>query len=451
MSIKETGHHFIAIIGGAVAGAEAAFQLANRGFRVVVFDQSTLPYGKIEDGLPKWHYKLRNKEEGNIDRKIDHPNIRFVPGVKLGRDIDFEELLDWGFTAIILATGAWRDRPLSIDGIDNYINRGLHYQNSFVYWFNHKHEPNYSGPKMEIEDKTTVIGGGLASLDVAKIIMFETVQKALKIRGIETDLFSLDHGIDKVLEKNNLTLEDLGVEGCTLYYRRRSMDMPLSPMPADTPEKLEKAQMVRQKILANFQRKYLFKFEPCCIPVGKIIIDDRLTGIRFQRTKIENNRVIPVENDFFNVETPLVVSSIGSIPEMIKGIPSDGSIFKISNAESCQIDGFDNVFAIGNAVTGKGNINESVKHGREISAEIMDRHLDWHQEDYENWHRQTAVKVDKDISKIIEVIEKRKFMPEAVIQEIINKTKALQEKAGYNGDYSRWVEQNTPPRLEDML
>ncbi|MCK5368540.1 MAG: hypothetical protein KAQ62_08300, partial [Cyclobacteriaceae bacterium] len=145
------------------------------------------------------------------------------------------------------------------------------------------------------------------------------------------------------------------------------------------------------------------------------------------------------------------VSSIGSIPEMIKGIPSDGNIFKITNPESCLIDGFDNVFAIGNAVTGKGNINESVKHGREISSEIMDRHLDWHQEDYENWHRQTAVKVDKDISKIIDVIEKRKFMPDEVIQEILNKTKALQEKIGYNGDYENWVEQNTPPRLENML
>ena len=451
MNIKESGHHFIAIFGGAVAGAEAAFHLASRGFRVVVFDQSLLPYGKIEDGLPKWHFKLRDKEENNINRKINHPNIRFVPGIKLGRDIDFEAILQWGFTAVILATGAWRDRPLPIDGIDDYIGKGIQYQNSFVYRFNHKHEPNFSGPEMGIKDNAIVIGGGLASMDVAKIIMFETVQKALKNHGVEVDLFTLDHGIDKVLDKHGLTLNDLGLKGCTLYYRRRSIDMPLSPMATDTPEKLEKAQLVRQKILDNFKRKYLFKFEPCCIPVGKIIENGSLTGIRFQRTKIENDRVIPIENDFFDVDTPLAVSSIGSIPEMIKGIPSDGNIFKITNPESCLIDGFDNVFAIGNAVTGKGNINESVKHGREISSEIMDRHLDWHQEDYENWHRQTAVKVDKDISKIIDVIEKRKFMPDEVIQEILNKTKALQEKIGYNGDYENWVEQNTPPRLENML
>ena len=56
--------HFVAIFGGACAGSEAAFRLAERGIYVAVFEQQALPHGKIEDGLPKWHVKLRNKEEG---------------------------------------------------------------------------------------------------------------------------------------------------------------------------------------------------------------------------------------------------------------------------------------------------------------------------------------------------------------------------------------------------
>ena len=298
MSIKESGHHFIAIFGGAVAGAEAAFQLSKRGFRIVIFDQAMLPFGKIEDGLPKWHYKLRDKEEGNINQKINQPNIRFVPGVKLGRDIDFKDLLSWGFSAVILATGAWKDRPLSIEGIDQHVHKGLYYQNPFVHWFNHKHEPNYSGPQLEIKDNALILGGGLASLDVAKIIMFETVQKALKELGIEENMFTLDHGINKVLDKHNLTLKDLGLKGCTLFYRRRDLDMPLSPIATDTPEKLEKAQLVRQKILANFQKKYLFKFEPCSIPVRVLGKDNQLSGLQFQRTKIENNREFQLKMNF---------------------------------------------------------------------------------------------------------------------------------------------------------
>ena len=68
-----------------------------------------------------------------------------------------------------------------------------------------------------------------------------------------------------------------------------------------------------------------------------------------------------------------------------------------------------------------------------------------------NWHRQTAVKAYRDISKIIEVIEKRQFMPDEVIQQILERTRSLQEKAGFNGDYEAWVEKNTPPRLENLL
>ena len=450
MSIKESGHHFIAIFGGAVAGAEAAYQLSKRGFRIVVFDQAILPFGKIEDGLPKWHYKLRDKEEANINEKINQENILFVPAVKLGRELDFEDVRTWGFSAIILATGAWRDRSLPVPGMDKYINKELYYQNPFVYWFNHKHEPNYSGPQFEVRDNAIIIGGGLASLDVAKIVMIETVQKALAAHGIAEDMFTLEHGINKVLEKHNLTLSDLNVSGCTLCYRRRAIDMPLSPMATGTLELLEKAQLVRQKILDNFQRKYLFHFEPCCIPIKKMEEKDTLNGIRFQRTRIDGDKVIP-ENEFFEIRSTLVISSIGSVPEMIPGIPSNGNIFKISKPESCLIDGFNNVFAIGNAVTGKGNINESIKHGREITEEIMESHLDWHQDDYENWHRQTAVKVNKDIHTIIETIENQKFLSEEVFQNILNKTEVLQQKAGYDGNYIKWVEQNTPPRLENML
>ncbi len=450
MNIKDTGHHFIAVFGSAVAGSEAAYQLSKRGFRVVVFDQGMLPYGKIEDGLPMWHWKLRNKEEQNIDHKLDHPNILFVPGVKLGRDLGFQEVIDWGFTAVILATGAWKDRPLPIEDINMYINKGLIYQNPFIHWFNHHHEPGYIGEQVEIEDNAIVIGGGLASLDVVKVLMIKTVQRALAKKGIQVDLFTLEHGINKILEKHQLTLQELDVSGSTLYYRRRAIDMPLSPMPADTPENLIKAQLVRQKILDNYQKKYLFKFEECCIPVNKIIEGGKLRGIKFQRTKIDGQKILPV-NEFFEKKTNLVISSIGSIPEKIPGVPSNGNIFKISNPESCQIDGFNNVFAIGNAVTGRGNISESMKHSRDISESIMDDYLDWHQQDYEKWHRQTAVKVTQDISRIIDVIKKQQFLPDHVIKNIMNKTFALQKKVGYNGDYRLWIQRHIPPRLEDML
>ena len=62
--------HYVAVIGGSISGSEAAYLLAEKGFMVVVFDMNKLPYGKIEDGLPNWHIKLRDRQINEIDSKI---------------------------------------------------------------------------------------------------------------------------------------------------------------------------------------------------------------------------------------------------------------------------------------------------------------------------------------------------------------------------------------------
>src|ERR1043165_2657317 len=91
----------VAVVGGATAGAEAAGMLAARGITAVVFEQNPRPYGKIEDGLPRWHVKQRKDEYEEINKRLDHPNIEFVPSTRLGADIDFEDLRTrWGLSGI---------------------------------------------------------------------------------------------------------------------------------------------------------------------------------------------------------------------------------------------------------------------------------------------------------------------------------------------------------------
>jgi len=112
-------YHFVAIVGGAIAGSVAAEILADQGIRVVVIEQNERPYGKIEDGLPRWHREQRKQEYGRIDARLKRPGVFFLPSTKLGRDIDFQDLCDnWGFSAVLLANGAWRDRELGIAGAE---------------------------------------------------------------------------------------------------------------------------------------------------------------------------------------------------------------------------------------------------------------------------------------------------------------------------------------------
>ncbi|MBN4061844.1 hypothetical protein JYU20_01430 [Bacteroidales bacterium AH-315-I05] len=445
--------HFVAIFGGAVSGAEAANQLSQRGIHTVVFEQNALPYGKIEDGLPKWHVKLRDKEENIINEKMNLPLVTYVPNTKLGRDIDFEDVAkNWGFSAVLLATGAWRDRPLPVDGIDEYLGRGLIYQNPFIYWFNHYHEPNYSGEQYEILDDTIVVGGGLASIDVVKVMMMESVARALKEKkGIEINVLDLDRGIDRVLEQHNLTLDDLGIKGCTLYYRRRPIDMPLSPIATDTPELLAKAQMVRQKVLGNAMRKYLFRFQECHAPVDKIVEDGCVTGLVFQKTEIIDGKVIPIEGSETEVRGSQVISSIGSIPELLDGIPTEWETYKLTDKELCRIDGYENVFALGNAVTGKGNIKDSFKHGNELSQKVMDDYLGWTDADFENYQREKENATAETVNAIAESVNKTTLLSGEKIDELYSNISKIQQRAGYDGNYNQWVEKHMPQRLEDLL
>ena len=85
--------HCIAVIGGAVAGAEVAGALAERGVEVAVFEQNPRPYGKIEDGLPRWHVALRQKEYEAIGENLSRQGVHFVPNTRIGADIGFRELV----------------------------------------------------------------------------------------------------------------------------------------------------------------------------------------------------------------------------------------------------------------------------------------------------------------------------------------------------------------------
>ncbi len=448
--------HYIAIIGGSISGSEAAFILAEKGYRVVVFEMNNLPYGKIEDGLPKWHVNLRNKQEQNIDQKLNHENIRFVPNVKIGRDILFEDLVkNWGFTVIILANGAWKDRDLPVTDINKFIDKGLIYQNALLYWYNHKHEPNYNGPTYEIKDGTIVIGGGLSSLDVMKLGMIELVQNALlNLKGIDIDLFTFERkGVLKVLEELDISFQDLNLKGMTLVYRRNAADMPLKTPRDNSDESILKAREVSEKLLHKYAKNFMFQFIPLSSPLEKVENKGVLEGVIFYKNKMVDNKLIPVKEDTFEIKTTMIISSIGSLPEKITGLPYDYSILKMKNKNGYRVSEFSNVFAIGNAVTGRGNIRESKKHGAEMANKIIDNHLlkeDLMEVWLTNYNENIKNKVQEQMDEIEAEIKSKKIMSDSVIDTILSKTQKLQEKTGFNS-YKSWIKLKTPIRLEDML
>ena len=404
-------NQIVAIVGGAVAGSEAVYQLTERGIRCVVIEQNDLPYGKIEDGLPKWHTKQRKKQMALINERVDQELVDFVPNTKIGRDYSMGDLVNMGCSAVLMANGAWKDRGFPVKEIAKYEGDNFYYQNPFVYWFNHHEQSTYEGEHIDVTDNAVVIGGGLASIDVAKILQVELVSNVLKERGIELSTLELEHkGIPKALAEFDLTWEDLGLQGTYLLYRRNVRNMPLASIPEGaSAEKEEKVRQTRAKILQNAQNKYLFRFKDQTQPVGIIEEDGKLVGLRMIENDVINNKAVSKAGTENDVKYSMVISSIGSIPEPIVGMPMEWSTYDIKDLETGEINGLDNVFGVGNSITGKGNIRVSRDHSREVAIYVAENRLP-----------DSGVDVDAVRMKI----------------------KELQKKAGYDGNYSAWVSEN---------
>ena len=395
----------VLIIGGAVSGSTAVKKLTDEGIRCVVVEQNKMPYGKIEDGLPRWHEKQRINEYFKIDDIISHELVDFVPLTRIGKDVSFEEIYNMGWSCIYFANGAWKDRSFPIKEIEEFDN--FYYQNPFVYWFNHYHESSYNGPNVNVKDDAIVIGGGLASIDVCKITQLELVRQKVESKIENFDIIEMEHkGIPKYLEQYDMKYEDLGIKGTILVYRRNIENMPLTTIPEDaSPEMVEKRKLARRKILNNTLDKFLFKVAECTQPVGLSYENNILNGIEVIENEIIDGKLIAKENSNKILHGNTFISSIGSLPEPIQGIPMDGSTYNIVDEDSGKFDELEKVHGMGNAITGKGNIKASRVSAKTVGDLTIDLIHD----------------IDQD-----------------VINNIDSKVKEWQSKSSYDGNYFEW-------------
>ena len=415
----------------------------------MVFEQNARPFGKIEDGLPRWHVNLRNKEYRTIQEKLERDGVHFVPNTKIGRDIDFGELVnEWGFNAVILANGAWRDRPLPIEGIDAYIDQGLIYQNPFIIAFNHEDDPDYDGRRYDYPDGALVVGGGLASIDVAKVLMLETTRARLAKRGFNASLVDLEtKGIPKILAGFGLSFIDLELEGCTIFYRRDISDMPLSEIPEGaTPERIDKVRKGRRKILEKAMTKFCFKMEPLCSPEAALIDDGVLVGIRFRRTRIEDGRVC-MTDETFESRGSRIYSSIGSIPEAIDGISMNGELFDFSDWDTGRLDAYPTVFSVGNVVTGKGNIVASRKHAARVSEVAIEQFLGLHEghAGEEALLEAVPAEIREQAEKVAAAVVRGPGVSAETLKKTLQQVAVRQALVGYDSNFATWIQKAKQP------
>ena len=157
----------LAIIGAGPAGIYAADLIlkAERDFEVSIdlFDHLPAPYGLVRYGVAPDHPRIKGIINA-LHEVLDRGDIRFFGNVRYGQDIDLEDLKKH-YNAVIFATGAIKDAPLAIPGIDLDGSYGAA---DFVNWYDAHPDVARSWPLNAKE--VAVIGNGNVALDVARMM-----------------------------------------------------------------------------------------------------------------------------------------------------------------------------------------------------------------------------------------------------------------------------------------
>lgn len=158
----------LAIVGAGPAGIYAADILLKqeRAFDVSIdlFERLPAPYGLVRYGVAPDHPRIKGIINALRD-VLDRGDIRIFGNVNFGTDITLEDLKTH-YHAVIFSTGAVRDAPLGIEGIDLDGSYGAA---DFVNWFDGHPDVPRTWP-LEARE-IAVLGNGNVALDVARMLV----------------------------------------------------------------------------------------------------------------------------------------------------------------------------------------------------------------------------------------------------------------------------------------
>ena len=151
---SEAGAGRVAVVGAGPAGLSAAYFLRLLGHRVTLFEERKELGGVMRWGIPE--YRLPKAVLKKEIKRILQLSVEVKTGVRVGRDISFEEMDR--YDAVFLSLGAALDMPLGVEGEDlKKVWRG----GDFLSRIN-------SGEKIRIGKEIIVVGGGNTAMDVSR-------------------------------------------------------------------------------------------------------------------------------------------------------------------------------------------------------------------------------------------------------------------------------------------
>ena len=324
LQITPTGKQ-VAVVGSGPAGLTAAADLAKFGHRVTLFEALHVAGGVLMYGIPEFR----------LPKEIVQSEVEYVTslGVELkldsvvGKVITVDELLDSGYQAVFLGTGAGLPMFLNIPGEN--LN-GVYSANEFLTRVNLMKAyrfPEYDTP-VKLGKKVAVIGGGNVAMDSARC--------ALR----------------------------LGAEEVYIVYRRSE---------AETPARREEVENAKEegvafKLLTNPKR---------------FIGDEQnwVVGMECYEMELgepdESGRRRPVvkEGSEFIIDVDVVVVALGTTPNPLiasttRGLETTKRGTLVMNEEADGKTVKQRVWAGGDVVTGAATVISAMGAGKRAAADI---------------------------------------------------------------------------------
>ena len=333
----------IAIVGSGPAGyytAEAAVKQWGEDARVDIFDKLPVPFGLIRTGVAPDHQSIKAVAR-RYEKTAIGDTVRFAGNVEIGRDIAIEELTEL-YDAVILATGAPRDRDLPIPGADSANVFG---SAAFVGWYNG--HPEYAALAPDLSGRhAVIIGMGNVALDVARILSkteaeFEgsdIVAHALELlrdSNIETITILGRRGPHQIMMTPKELGELLRLERA--FPRVENADLP----PPESDDMLDPGQRKSVTLLREFAalspsdragKALSINFDFFASPTLIEQEGGQLSGLVVERTELKDGRAVG-SGETYRIPADLLISCIGYRTSPIAGVPFDERAGRFPNEE----------------------------------------------------------------------------------------------------------------------
>ena len=184
LKIEKNGKK-VAVIGSGPAGITCAGELAKKGYDVTVFEALHKPGGVLSYGIPE--FRLPKALVAREIKSVEDLGVDIETNVIVGRSVTIDELMEDGYEAVFVGSGAGLPRFLNIPG-ENFL--GVYSANEFLTRVNLM--KGYKFPEVptpvKVGKRVAVVGAGNVAMDAARTALRLGAEVHIVYRRSEEEL-----------------------------------------------------------------------------------------------------------------------------------------------------------------------------------------------------------------------------------------------------------------------